>query len=141
MITMKVKKLNPLAIIPTKAHEEDAGWDIYTTDSFIIPPGERRSFNTGITMEIPYGWAGLYWPRSSLGFLKGLHVLGGVVDSGFRGEHRVCLVNLSNEPVAIQAGDRIAQMVLQRVYTGQMEEVEELSPSVRGENGWGSTGR
>lgn len=138
---IRVKRLLPEAKIPTRAHEDDAGLDLYTAEAGILQPGERKLFSTGIAVEIPFGWAALYWDRSSMATKKGCKVMGGVIDAGYRGEHKVCLVNLSNEPVEIVVGDRIAQMILQPVYTGGIEEVDELSETSRGAGGWGSTGR
>jgi dUTP pyrophosphatase len=147
---VKVKLLSENAKLPTRANLSDAGWDLYSTEDIIIYGGQRAIIKTGICMEIPDEWVGLIWPRSGLSVKKGLDVLAGVVDSGYRGELKVCLLN-TNKPlplfkdelcdVKIRKGDRIAQILFQRVPDIHLIEVENISDSDRGENGFGSSGK
>jgi len=140
MIEFKVKKLSPDAIIPSKDNPADAGIDIYTNESYTLQPGERYMFSTGISVEFPEGYVALFWDRSGLGS-KGIHRLAGVVDSGYRGEWKVVLLNTTNEPYEIKKGDKIVQCVLQKFEPVKIAEVEELNDSTRGEKGFGSSGR
>ena len=129
-----------LANLPTKSHPSDAGWDLYSVERLDLQPGERHSVYTGIAFEIPRGYVGLIWPRSGMSVKKGIDVLAGVVDSGYRGEVKVCLLNTGDEPCIIKKGDRIAQILFQEVPEFDLEIVEEFSKSDRGEGGFGSTG-
>jgi dUTP diphosphatase len=142
---MKIKKLYYDAIIPSYAHETDAGMDLHAHvldhDSCWLEPGERQLVSTGVAVEIPEGYVGLIRPRSGLATKKGVGQLSsGVVDSGYRGELFVGLVNHSDIAVFIDQGDRIAQMLIIPVAQVELEEVSELSESDRGEKGHGSTG-
>jgi dUTP pyrophosphatase len=142
--TIKVKIIKDwslLANLPSKSHDSDAGWDLYSVEgSFELQPGERYVIHTGIAFEIPKGFVGLIWPRSGLSVKKGVDVLAGVVDSGYRGEVRVCLLNTGSEPCKIDKGDRIAQILFQEVPEFSLEVVEDFSNSDRGDNGFGSSG-
>jgi dUTP pyrophosphatase len=138
---LQVKKLVPEAKLPTRAKEDDAGLDLYSVESCAIEPMERRSVRTGIAMEIPIGQVGLVWDKSGLAAKKGLKTMGGVIDSGYRGEIQVILANLGNETHAIIEGEKIAQLLIQRVELLLVEEVSDLSDSERGDNGFGSTGK
>lgn len=143
---MKIKLLHESAVVPTRAHYNDAGWDLYSTENKSLYPGERHAFGTGIAVEIPDGWFGLVRPRSGLARKEGIILCSsGVVDSGYRGEIQVVLVNTNpseyqEDPVTILAGDRIAQMVLIPCSMEEIEVVNDLSDSLRGVNGFGSTG-
>ena len=140
---VKIKKLNPDAIIPTYAREWDAGADLYATESVEIWPGERRLIGTGIAVEVPVGFVGLIHPRSGLAAKNGVTVLNtpGTIDVGYRGELKVILINLDKyKPFTVNKGDRIAQFVLQEVAVSEFVEVEELSDSVRQDGGFGSSG-
>jgi len=140
---IKVKVLTDwslLANLPTKSHPSDAGWDLYSVEKLDLQPGKRHSVYTGIAFEIPKGHVGLIWPRSGMSVKKGIDVLAGVVDSGYRGEIKVCLLNTGDEPCIINKGDRIAQILFQEVPEFDLEIVEEFSKSDRGEGGFGSTG-
>lgn len=130
-----------LANLPTKSHPSDAGWDLYSVEGpFDLAPGRRYAFSTGVAFEIPDGYAGLIWPRSGMSVKKGIDVLAGVVDAGYRGDVKVCLLNTGNWPCTINKGDRIAQIIFQEVPKFNLEIVEEFTDSERGEGGFGSTG-
>jgi len=138
---VKVKLLHSNSKIPTKTNEYDAGFDLYSTIDTIIYPNTRKIINTGISIEMPDTLAGLIWPRSGLSVKHGIDVLAGVVDSGYRGEIMVCLYNTSDEEVAINSGDRIAQIIFQEVPRVTMEVHNTLGSSQRGGNGFGSSGK
>jgi len=140
MNNVNVKLLEKNAIIPTKANANDAGWDLYSTVDIVIPSKQRNTVKTGIALEIPEHMAGLIWPRSGLSVKKGIDVLAGVIDSGYRGEIMVCLYNTSDEHVSINRGDRIAQIIFQEVPCVMMLHQEGLGSSQRGDNGFGSSG-
>jgi len=129
------------AQIPVFAHNGDAGMDLFSADDVVILPGSRVKIPTGIAMEIPEGYAGLIWDKSGLSLNHGLKILGGVIDAGYRGEVVVGVVNLSDEDYTVRKGHKIAQMLIQKVEAPEIEEVEELSNSHRGEKGFGSTGK
>jgi dUTP pyrophosphatase len=140
MNIVSVKSLDDKAKTPTRANENDAGWDLYSTVEAIIPPKQRKTVNTGIAIQMPEHFAGLIWPRSGLSVKQGIDVLAGVIDSGYRGEIMVCLYNTSDEDVSIHIGDRIAQIIFQEVPRVIMEVHDSLGSSQRGDNGFGSTG-
>jgi len=137
---VKIKRLHSDAIIPKYAHPGDAGMDLYSIEEdFILKPGERKMIGTGISAEIPEGYVALIWDKSGVG-LKGVKRLGGVIDCHYRGEYKVVLVNLSNENYEIKKKQKIAQLLIQKVENPEIEVVEELSQTSRGEGGFGSTG-
>jgi dUTP pyrophosphatase len=141
---LRVAKLKDNAVIPTRAHPGDAGLDLYSTESAHLGPGERWSVGTGIALEIPEGHAGLVLPRSGLAREHGIALVNapGLIDAGYRGEVRVLLLNTDPaETVRIEAGARIAQLVVTPVAIAAPVEVTELSDSARGEGGFGSSGR
>lgn len=140
MVPFHVKKLAPNAKIPAKGNPTDAGIDVFTNESYTLAPGEVHAFSTGIAVAIPDGYVALIWDRSGLG-VKGVHRLAGVIDSGYRGEWKIVLVNLSKEPVEVKTGDKIAQCVLQEFEQADIAEVDSLPESIRGEKGFGSSGR
>lgn len=128
---------------PSYAHPGDAGADLRTTVDVTLKPGERALVPTGIAMALPEGYVGLVHPRSGLAAKHGLSIVNapGTVDAGYRGEVKVALVNLDPvEPIELRRGDRVAQLVIQRVEQARFVEVSELPDSVRGEGGYGSTG-
>lgn len=145
MEKIKVKLLRPGAKLPTYGTEFSAGADLYACleQDITIAPGETKKIPTGIAMELPVGTAGLIYARSSLGTKKGLAPANkvGVVDSDYRGEFLVFLHNHGAEPQIITHGDRIAQLVVTPVFTPGFVEAEELTDTVRGGGGFGSTGR
>ena len=141
---IKLKKLNADAHIPTFGSEYSAGADLYSIDGDVtLNPGCSYLFHTGISLEIPKGYAGLIFARSSLACKKGIAPSNkvGVIDSDYRGEIMVSLFNQSKESVVIEKGERIAQLVITPFLSCEYEEAEELSDTVRGEGGFGSTGR
>tara|TARA_Y100001936_G_scaffold20231_1_gene17281 strand:- start:20575 stop:20997 length:423 start_codon:yes stop_codon:yes gene_type:complete len=138
---IKVKLLNESASVPTKAHSSDAGWDLYASHtSQPVYPHKRRLISTDISIAIPDGYCGLIWPRSGLSVKKGIDVLAGVIDSGYRGEIKVCLLNTSDQIVHVHPGDRIAQLIIQKVEDVEFLEVDDLDDTDRGEGGFGSSG-
>lgn len=144
--TLKVKRLTDTAILPTRATDGDAGLDLYASESMVVTRGVVTKAHTGIAVEIPHGYVGLIHPRSGLAANHGITVVNapGTIDAGYRGEVVVLLTQLKTTsylPVSIIAGERIAQLVIQQVELPEVEEVEELSDSVRGAGGFGSTGR
>lgn len=141
-LDVKVCLLNGGAKAPSKAHHGDAGWDIYASEAAEVGPGETRIIKTGIALEIPHGWYGQIKSRSGLG-AKGLIVTAGVVDCGYRGEVGVVVVNGNKGPggsFSFKAGDKIAQMVFLPVPQVEINIIEELGSSARGQGGFGSTG-
>lgn len=142
---INIKKISPNAITPTYGSVDAAGADLYACiDADVtIAPGETYLVKTGLSMEIPVGFAGLIYARSGLSTKKGLAPANkvGVIDSDYRGEIMVALYNQSDKPQTIEPGERIAQMVITPFIQGIFNEVDELSDTVRGEGGFGSTGR
>jgi len=129
---IKVKLLNESASVPTKAHSSDAGWDLYASyTSQPVYPHKRRLISTDISIAIPDGYCGLIWPRSGLSVKKGIDVLAGVIDSGYRGEIKVCLLNTSDQIVHVHPGDRIAQLIIQKVEDVEFLEVDDLDDTDR----------
>src|SRR6202012_4839506 len=138
---LRVTRLKDNAVIPTRAHPGDAGLDLYSTEIAHLGPGERWSVGTGIAVEIPAGHAGMVMPRSGLAREHGIALVNspGLIDAGYRGEIRVLLLNTDPaEPVRIEAGARIAQLVVTPVAIADPVEVAELSDSARGNGGFGS---
>jgi dUTP pyrophosphatase len=140
-LKIKIKKLRPDVRLPEYALEGDAGMDIFSNEDVIIQPGERHTFATGFALEYPEGYVSLIWDKSGLSSKYGLKVMGGVLDHNYRGEYMVCLGNFSNQAYEFKKGDKIAQLLIQAIISAELEEVEELSESVRGENRHGSTGK
>jgi dUTP pyrophosphatase len=141
---LPVTKLKDEATLPTRAHEGDAGLDLYACESAHIGPGERWSVGTGIGVEIPTGHAGLVLPRSGLARDHGIALVNapGLIDSGYRGELRVLLLNTDPaETFRVEAGDRIAQLLISPIATPEPVEAAALADSLRGEGGFGSSGR
>jgi len=138
---IKVKRLMKKAILPNYAHPGDAGLDLYSIEEKILKPGERYTFRTGLAVEIPEKFVGLIWERSGLATREGLILLGGVIDSGYRGEIRIVLWNLSKKGVKISQSERIAQLLIQPIVQARIKEVNNLSVSQRGQKGFGSTGK
>jgi dUTP pyrophosphatase len=140
---VRVARLRPDAILPSRAYDGDAGLDLYACEPVRLEPGARASVPTGVAVEIPPGQAGLVLPRSGLAARHGIALVNapGLIDSGYRGEVRVLLLNTdADEAVELAAGDRIAQLVLIRVQTPVVEEVAELGRSDRDTRGFGSSG-
>jgi len=141
---LRVAKLRDDATVPRRAHPDDAGLDLHACEPAHIGPGERWSVATGLGVEIPEGHAGLVLPRSGLAREHGIALVNapGLIDSGYRGELRVLLLNTDPaETFRIEPGDRIAQLVVAPIALPEPVEVEALSESVRGRGGFGSSGR
>jgi dUTP pyrophosphatase len=141
---LPILKLKDEATLPSRAHPGDAGLDLYACEAAHIGPGERWSVGTGVGVEIPDGHAGLVLPRSGLARDHGIALVNapGLIDSGYRGELRVLLLNTDPaETFRVTAGDRIAQLVLTPIATPEPVEAAELTESVRGRGGFGSSGR
>jgi dUTP pyrophosphatase len=143
MCEIPLVRLDPGVPVPSYAHPGDAGADLVTTVDVTLAPGERELVPTGVALALPDGFVGLVHPRSGLAAKHGLSIVNapGTVDSGYRGEIKVCLINLDpREPITLRRGDRIAQLVVQRVERARFVEVDSLSETARGEGGHGSTG-
>lgn len=141
LITIRVKKLNRSATIPTKAHETDAGLDLYSLDVFDIPAWGSRLVSTGIALSIPYGWCGILKDRSSVALKQDTTTNAGVIDHGYTGELKVLLRNNSHKIKWYNAGDRIAQLLLIPVPQVTLVEVDSFEETVRGDGGFGSSGK
>jgi len=142
-IEVKVRKLHHDARLPSYAHpadEGELGADLYSVESLDLLPGQIGLVSTGVALEFPRGWGGLIEDRSGLA-LKGVTTLAGVIDSGFRGELKVVLINLGSAPYRVQVGDRIAQMRMTKCQTATFSFSDVLATSSRGEGGFGSTGK
>ena len=139
-----VKRLDPHLPLPERAHVGDAGVDLIASDDVTLKPSERAAVPTGLSLAIPEGYAGFVHARSGRALNEGLALVNapGVVDAGYRGEIRVVVVNLdTSAPTYIRRGEKIAQLVVTRVEEVELEAVDELPSSSRGEGGFGSTGR
>lgn len=145
MLAVKVKKLHPNAKLPTYGSPEAAGADLYACleEAVTIEPGQVFWVPTGIALEVPKGCAGLVYARSSMGAKRGLAPANkvGVIDSDYRGEIRVVLLNHSMQPQTVEPGERVAQFVITPVLQPLYEEAEELTDTSRGAGGFGSTGK
>lgn len=135
---LKVKKLSPDAILPSYTHSFDAGLDFHGIESVTLKPGEVGKVSSGLSIEIPDGYVGLCWDRSGIATKNKIKVLGGVIDSGYRGELKLCVINLGSEPFTFEKGDSVCQILIQKVEHVKVVEVEELGESERGEKGFGS---
>lgn len=136
---IKVKKLSSDAIVPKYAHEDDAGLDVYSIQNLVLKPHYRAVVKTGISMELPKNHVALVWDKSGMAS-KGIKTMGGVIDAGYRGEYKIVLVNLSSKDFEIKKGQKIAQILIQKVEKPEIEEVKKLKKSSRGGGGFGSTG-
>lgn len=142
-MSLRVVRLDERAVIPRRAYPGDAGLDLHALEEALLGPGERASIRTGIAVEIPAGQAGLVLPRSGLAVRYGISLVNapGLIDSGYRGELQVLLLNTDRRiPFTIAPGDRIAQLVLVRIETPDPIEVDGLALSQRGQGGFGSSG-
>ena len=139
-----VQRLDEAATLPTLAHDGDAGYDLYSIESAELGPGERAMVRTGIAIEVSKGHAALVLPRSGTAAKHGISVVNapGLIDSGYRGEVKVLLLNTDrSESFSVAPGDRIAQLILVRVELPPVEETDSLNESARGDGGFGSSGR
>lgn len=141
---MNIKKLSDKAVIPSKGSPGAAGYDLYAIESYLLAPGERKSFKTGLSIAINWGHYGRIAPRSGLAVKHGIDVMAGIIDSDYRGEILVALINFGNEPVQlplIKDGKEtaIAQIIFEEYSSHQFTEVSDLDVTNRGEGGFGST--
>lgn len=139
-----IQRLQDDAKLPTFAHATDAGADLCSMESVTLQPGERALVGTGLALAVPEGYAAFVQPRSGLAIKYGISMVNtpGTIDAGYRGELRVILINHDpTEPFIIEKGDRIAQLIIQKVEHPSFKEATELPEADRGDNGFGSTGR
>ena len=146
-LTVKAHKLHKDAKLPEKNNPSDSGHDFFLIkdadfngEVFVLESGKRKVFSTGISLELPYPFGMLLKDRSGMAVKVGIHVLAGVIDNGYRGEIKICLVNLSDKPRVFSAGQKIAQGVMHQVPCMEIEEVDQLSNTDRGSKGFGSSG-
>lgn len=142
-ISVSIKRLDPSVELPHYAHPSDAGLDLRANEAFDLAPFERKLVPTGLAIALPDGYAGFVQPRSGLAIKKGLSVVNtpGLIDAHYRGELKIILINLDpHETIHIDRGDRIAQLVIQKVPTVDLIEVNELDETDRGSGGFGSSG-
>ena len=138
--SLKVKKFTLDAILPKKGRLGDAGWDISSNEDITIPPNSWKLVSSGVGIAVPLGTYGRIAPRSGLS-MKGIIVNAGVIDMNFRGEVKVLLVNVSPFPYNVSKNDRIAQLILEKIVDDcELEEVEDLDDTCRGDQGFGSSG-
>ena len=134
------QKLSEKAKIPSQATFSDAGYDLFSTESCTIAPGERKLIKTNISTALPHGYYGRVAPRSWLAYKHGIDVLAWVIDSGYRGDIGVILINFWNEDFQVNEGDKIAQFIIEKCHYVEWQEVQELPESQRGEWARWSTG-
>ncbi len=139
-MNLKVKKLHKDAKMPTHGHPGDAGMDFYAIEDVLFPAGKQARVHTGVAVEIPEGHVGMVWDKSSISFNLGLKVMGGVIDSGYRGEIIMNMLNTSDKDILLQKGQKAAQMLIQKFEHCDIVEVQDLSETVRGTGREGSTG-
>ncbi|MFH0819148.1 MAG: dUTP diphosphatase [Patescibacteria group bacterium] len=135
-----VKKLNSLAKLPVYAHETDAGMDIFSFEEYMLKPNERHLFKTGIAISIPENHVALVWDKSGLAVNNGIKTMAGVIDEAYRGEVQILIINLSNKNYLVQQHQKIAQLIIQCKETVEINEVNDLNNTDRGQKGFGSTG-
>ena len=138
---LKFKLLSPDAKLPSYAHTDDAGFDVYSIEEKTLKPGERHVFKTGLVSEIPVGWYVQFFSKSGLAAKAGLATLGGVIDTGYRGEWGVIAVNLGNEPITISKGDKVAQGIMLPITQPKIVQSNKLTDAERGGGGFGSSGK
>ena len=138
---LKIKKLHPDAKIPSYAHYDDASFDLFAIENTFVKRGQRITVPTGIALEIPEGHAGLIWDKGGLSLKHGIKTVGGVIDSTYRGEILVGLINLGEHDYVFEKGYKVAQMIIQKKETAEFEVVQELSDTKRGIGAFGSTGK
>jgi dUTP pyrophosphatase len=137
---LKFKKLHPDAKIPKYAYAGDAGLDLYVAEGLVLKKGEKKSVPLGLAIEIPEGYVGILFDKSSLSHKHGLKSYGGIIDAGYRGEIHVGMMNLSDKDYEFEAGDKIIQILIMPVLQAEVVECDELSESDRGEGAFGSSG-
>lgn len=138
--SLNILRVSQEATLPTRAHPDDAGLDLYGLEDVLLESGEGRVAKTGIAVALPEGFVGLVADRSSLA-KKGIKTAGGVIDAGYRGEIHICLWNISGEAIQLKKGERIAQLLIIPIATPAVREVQSLDETQRGTRGFGSTGK
>jgi dUTP pyrophosphatase len=144
MVDVRIRRLDPGVPVPAYAHPGDAGADLVTTSDVTIEPGERAVVGTGIAIALPEGHAAFVHPRSGLALRAGLSLVNspGTIDAGYRGEIKLVLINHDlRKPITLTRGERVAQLVVQRVEQAAFREVDDLDATARAEGGYGSTGQ
>ena len=143
MTQLPVRKVRPDAVLPSRAYDGDAGLDLSAAEAVVLAPGQRAVVGTGLAVAVPEGHAGFVQPRSGLAAKHGITIVNapGLVDSGYRGEVKVVLLNTGDQPFAVEPGMRIAQVVVLPVAAVELVEVADLPDTERGERGYGSSGR
>lgn len=136
-----IKKIKSEAKIPRVALVGDVGIDLYSCEDLVLEVGEKRSIKTGVAIKVPDGYAGLIWDKSGISHKNGIKTLGGVIDSTYTGEWLVGLINLGQESFEIKKGQKIAQVIFQKIENPEIKEVDELPETIRGSGGFGSTGK
>ena len=139
-IIIPFQKLSEKGKVPSQATFSDAGYDLFATDTYTLKPGERKLYKTNISTAIPHGYYGRIAPRSGLAYKHGIDVLAGVIDSGYRGDIWVILINFGQEDFPVNEGDKIAQFIIEKCHYVEWQEVQDLPESQRGEWARGSTG-
>ena len=137
---IKIKKCDKDAKLPTHGHPGDTSVDFYSTEDVLFHPGKQGRVPTGVAVEIPEGYVGLIWDKSSISFNLGLKIMGGVIDSGYRGEIIMSLLNTGDKDILLEKGQKVAQMLVQKFEHCDIVKVEELSETMRGHGREGSTG-
>lgn len=140
-LILKIERIDKELPLPTYAYEGDAAFDLLAREDTILQPDEFKAIPTGLKMEIPDGYVGLVWDKSGLSIKNGLKTLGGVIDSGYRGEVTVGMINLSGAQYTFEKGHKVAQMIIQKKETVTLHEVENISESDRGDKAFGSSGK
>lgn len=138
---IRVKKLDPKAILPKYTLPGDAGMDIFALERTTLAPGQILAVPTGIALELPKGYVSLIWDKSSIPLKYGLTTMGGVIEHTYRGEYRIIMYNTSDIPHTFERGDKVAQILIQSVVSAEIVEAERLTETTRGTGGFGSTGR
>lgn len=139
-LSVKIKRLHPDAKLPSYAHLGDVGLDLFSLEDYTIQPGERKFFLLGFALEFEIGYGAIVKDKGSIS-KAGLHTMGGIFDAGYRGEYNVNLVNLGLDPVTIQKGQKIAQLIIFPVAIATLVETDTLSDTLRGTGQFGSTGK
>lgn len=137
---IQIKKLHPAATIPIFAHATDAGMDLCTTEAVTIEPGASAAVSTGLAFAIPEGYVGLIWDKSGVAIKRNIKTKAGVIDAGYRGEVFIGVFNIGTETQTFNVGDKVAQMLIQKIEQPTFVEVTELDETPRGTGGFGSTG-
>ena len=138
---IKVKKLDPALPDLCYAKVGDAGFDVYAREQTVLVPRMQTAVPTGVSIELPIGYVSLIWDKSGLAIKHGLKVLGGVIDAEYRGEYIVGMINLSDKEYIFEKGDKVAQVLIQKVEHVSFEVVDELTDTARGDTGFGSSGK